>query len=392
MFGDIMDSMKGFMLSGPLFIDKLYSPESFLKTYLGLATGLDGREISILSHMIMEADNDGIYHGTYDNLIEKFGLSRMTISSVLRTLQTDGFISKVKEGWQISENVSIPCSNGSIVINFKNSNSTSSLVKSTNISREELDISDFVNFLDALIISRNKLSLGGSDCFCRNSYVVKEIAKTFAVEYNAQCNSEGSLGFDSFVRNRVISVNCKGQKGMLSQLTESERLELLGDDIAAVMCSEQAETRAITFNDFECIKDLVIEAYTHYVLEYASQHGANYVADFQNQNGHEFFNSYKNWLKSLNLDNSSMMVATEFFMNIAHISGTLSFNEILKLLNPGGTFGLRDIARKMNGCLSAEEMEIVLRASSNPYMTPVRAAMNMYAAEHTVINYGDFIH
>ena len=101
-----------------MVINKPFSQEQFILDYLSTTTDLDERSLKIFTHILLSSNKEGIYTGTYEDLMAKFDISRVTLSKVMCTLQEKGYLIKDKNGWKVANRIIIPKMHGKIIINF----------------------------------------------------------------------------------------------------------------------------------------------------------------------------------------------------------------------------------------------------------------------------------
>lgn len=172
-------------------IRKPYSRESFLNLYFNQATDLDRRAIEILSYMIIEASKseDKIFHGTYDALMARFGVSRNVIADAMKRLQDGKYIERVSNGWKISEKIQLPEGDGTITINFTNDKKEKPEIP------EKIDTDLFEKYAKAYVLSYTQLNKEAKNI---NAQAMKELIQ----DYNASLDKENPVSLEQFLEDR----------------------------------------------------------------------------------------------------------------------------------------------------------------------------------------------
>lgn len=179
------------LIGSPTVIQKNFSPRSFLKTYLSLATNLNDKSIDVLMYLLNNSNDEGIYIGTYDTIINDLQISRNMLANIMTELQTKNLVTKVKDGWQVSSSVNIPTNGQNIVIQF-NKTPTKPVEK----SKPQFDFDMFEKFMPEYLTSFNRVIPDDAKNF-NNENIEKDI-KQLKEEY---VNSETTLHISQYVKN-----------------------------------------------------------------------------------------------------------------------------------------------------------------------------------------------
>ena len=176
------------LIGSPTVIQKNFSPNSFLKTYLTLATNLNDKSIDVLMYLLNHSNDEGVYVGTYDTIINDLQISRNTLANIMTDLQAKNLVTKVKDGWQVSSSVNIPANGQNIVIQF-NKTPTKPVEK----KKPEFDFENFDNFIPEYLSSFNRVIPEDAKTF-NNEKIIEDI-KQLKEEYTKYLEKTKKVGF-----------------------------------------------------------------------------------------------------------------------------------------------------------------------------------------------------
>ena len=210
------------LIGSPTVIQKNFSPNSFLKTYLTLATNLNDKSIDVLMYLLNHSNDEGVYVGTYDTIINDLQISRNTLANIMTDLQAKNLVTKVKDGWQVSSSVNIPANGQNIVIQF-NKTPTKPVEK----KKPEFDFENFDNFIPEYLSSFNRVIPEDAKTF-NNEKIIEDI-KQLKEEYT---NSDTSCALNQYVKD--IDGNKYKLKEEMSKMINSysannKKLKFLAD-------------------------------------------------------------------------------------------------------------------------------------------------------------------
>lgn len=178
------------LIGSPTIIQKSFSPKNFLKTYLTLATNLNDKSIDILMYLLNNSNEEGIYAGTYDTIINDLQISRNTLANIMTELQSKNLVTKTKDGWKVSSTVNIPTNGQNIVIQF-----TKSPTKPVEKIKPEFDSENFDKFISEYVTSLNRV-LTEDNKFVDNENI-KEDVKKLKEEYS---NAKTNFSLNNYVK------------------------------------------------------------------------------------------------------------------------------------------------------------------------------------------------
>jgi len=210
------------LIASPTVIQKNFSPNGFLKTYLSLATNLNDKSIDILLYLLNHSNDEGVYVGTYDTIINDLQISRNMLANIMTELQAKNLVTKVKDGWQVSSSVNIPANGQNIVIQF-NKTPTKPVEK----NKPQFDFENFEHFIPEYLSSFNRVTPEDTKTF--NNEDIKENVKKLKEEY---LNSDTTLPINQYVKN--IDVDKYNLKDELSKMintytASTKKLKFLAD-------------------------------------------------------------------------------------------------------------------------------------------------------------------
>lgn len=108
---ELMDLQTGEVIQVEQVTKTIPGGKQFWKVYmtdfLEVLEGFECRQLEVLAHIIRNTNpTNNLYFGTYSEISQTVGVCRQTIASLMRRLQRQGFVKKVRGGvWMVNPNV-----------------------------------------------------------------------------------------------------------------------------------------------------------------------------------------------------------------------------------------------------------------------------------------------
>lgn len=172
-------------------INKDFSPNGFLKTYLSLATNLNEKAIDVFIYILNNTNEEGVFTGNYETIMNDVKISRAPLAEVMMSLQQHEMISKHKNGWVVSPSFKIPQRGQNIVIHFGNPKKTVNKV-----NKPDFNFEKFKTFADEYAISYNRLNSNNEKNFNKD-----EIMEELSDIKRAYDSIETTCSFKDYIKN-----------------------------------------------------------------------------------------------------------------------------------------------------------------------------------------------
>lgn len=323
-------------------LDKSAGPENFLKIYLSFITDLDPRSAAILAHMVTNSDENDIYSGNYESLMQDFNISRSTLAGIMTRLQEKGFITKVKEGYKVSHEMKLPFQNGKIVIRVNNDKNIDSKLNKTITKHKEINKEKYNQYLNMAIESCDKLIKEDY-----NKEKLLEEATNCLNAYNEFLNNENDIDFLNFVKNQEFS-------------------------------SE--------FN-----RNLIIKLNKFYIDNKIENLEKILKPDISTNNYMATFDAYAGIIDSLDVSGETKLLMKEFLLNLIKVTSITkegaSFAHIHRILNKKDDFN--NLLNAVQGNVSVNLIYNLANNYNTLHVNCLRAAFNIFNEKHFVVNYNN---
>ena len=182
------------LMPEPQVINKDFSPNGFLKTYLSLSTNLSEKAIDVFIYIMNNVNEEGVFTGNYETIMNDVKISRAPLAEIMLALQQHEMISKHKNGWAVSPSFKMPQKGQNIVIHFGTPKKT---INKTN--KPDFNLEKFKSFANEYAISYNRLNPNNEKNLNK-----EEIEKELLEIKEAYDSIDTNCSFEEYIKNSDI--------------------------------------------------------------------------------------------------------------------------------------------------------------------------------------------